>query len=138
TRRSSDLTDTLGREAGEEVLQAMVARLAVLGLHYGLLAYQPAEDFVLAVTGIHDPQRVLEVVRETVAAPVRGRDSLHQLEPRIGVASGPLDGELSDQVLGRAAQAARAARQHGVAVRRLEHPLARRHAAGAALRARRH
>ncbi|WP_442683278.1 bifunctional diguanylate cyclase/phosphodiesterase [Stenotrophomonas sp. JC08] len=122
------VTDTLGREAGEEVLQAMVARLAALGLQYGLLAYQPAEDFVLAVTGVHDPQRVLDVVRETVAAPVRGRDTLHQLEPRIGVASCPLDGELSDQVLGRAAQAAHAARENGVVVLRFDQTLAQRHA----------
>ncbi len=122
------VTDTLGREAGEEVLQAMVARLATLGMRYGLLAYQPAEDFVLAVTGGHDPQQVLEALRDAVSEPVRGRDSFHQLEPRIGVASCPDDGGAADLVLGRAAQAAHAARENGVVVLRFDHGLAQRHA----------
>ncbi|MGE4459199.1 MAG: EAL domain-containing protein [Stenotrophomonas sp.] len=92
------VTDTLGREAGDEVLQAMVARLETLGTRYGLLAYQPAEDFVLAV------------------------------EPRIGVAGNPGDGTSADLVLGRAAQAAHAARENGVVVLRFDHTLAQRHA----------
>ncbi|MQP75952.1 EAL domain-containing protein [Stenotrophomonas sp. MYb238] len=122
------VADTLGREAGDEVLQAMVARLATLGMRYGLLAYQPAEDFVLAVAGGHDPQQALEALREAVSEPVRGRDSFHQLEPRIGMAACPGDGERADLVLGRAAQAAHAARENGVVVLRFDHALAQRHA----------
>jgi len=122
------VTDTLGREAGDEVLQAMVARLATLGARYGLLAYQPAEDFVLAVAGGHDPQRALDALRAAVSEPVRGRDSFHQLEPRIGVAGSPDDGARADLVLGRAAQAAHAARENGVVVLRFDHALAQRHA----------
>ena len=110
------VADSLGREAGEEVLQAIVARLTGLGRRYGHLAYQPMEDFVLAVTAGHDPQQALEEVRKAVSEPVRGRDSFHHLEPHIGVASCPHDGELADKVLGRAAQAAHAARENGVVV----------------------
>ncbi|MCL7715310.1 bifunctional diguanylate cyclase/phosphodiesterase [Stenotrophomonas mori] len=122
------VTDTLGREAGEEVLQAVVARLGALGLRYGLLAYQPAEDFVLAVTATHEAERALRAVRDTVSEPVRGRDSFHQLEPRIGVAVCPDDGSRADQVLGHAAKAAHAARENGVVVLRFDQALARRHA----------
>ncbi len=122
------VTDTLGREAGDEVLQAMVARLETLGTRYGLLAYQPAEDFVLAVAQEHDPAQALEALRAAVSEPVRGRDSFHQLEPRIGVAGNPGDGTSADLVLGRAAQAAHAARENGVVVLRFDHTLAQRHA----------
>src|SRR5690606_7995313 len=122
------VTDTLGREAGEDVLQAMVGRLGALGARYGLTAWQPAEDFVVAVTAGHDPQAALEALLEAASEPVRGRDSFHQLEPRIGVASCPDDGERADQVLGRAAQAAHAAREQGVVVSRFDCRMAARHA----------
>ena len=122
------VTDTLGREAGEDVLQAMVGRLGALGARHGLTAWQPAEDFVVAVTAGHDPQAALEALLEAASEPVRGRDSFHQLEPRIGVASCPDDGEGADQVLGRAAQAAHAAREQGVVVSRFDCRMAARHA----------
>ncbi|SBV37921.1 Diguanylate cyclaSe/phosphodiesterase with PAS/PAC sensor [uncultured Stenotrophomonas sp.] len=122
------VTDTLGREAGEDVLQAMVGRLGGLGARHGLTAWQPAEDFVVAVTAGHDPQAALEALLEAASEPVRGRDSFHQLEPRIGVASCPDDGEGADQVLGRAAQAAHAARGQGVVVSRFDCRMAARHA----------
>ncbi len=122
------VSDTLGREAGEELLQAMAGRLGALGARYGLLAYQPAEDFVLAVDAEHDAQEVLEALLSAASEPVRGRDSFHQLEPRIGTAACPFDGELAEQVLGRAAQAAHAARENGVVVLRFDCGVARRHA----------
>ena len=123
------VTDTLGREAGEDVLQAMVGRLGVLGARYGLLAWQPAEDFVLAVTADNDPQLALEALLDAASEPVRGSDSFHQLEPRIGVANCPDDGEHADQVLGRAAQAAHAAREDGMVVSRFDCAISTRHAA---------
>lgn len=103
--------DTLGREAGEQVLRAVAARLGGLGARYGLLAFQPAEDFVLAICNGHDPHKALDALLEIVAEPVRGHDSCHQLEARIGVACCPQQGELAEQVIGRAAQAAYAARE---------------------------
>ncbi len=122
------VTDTLGREAGEEVLQAMVGRLGRLGAEYGLLAWQPSEDFVMAVTAGHDPQLALAALLEAASEPVRGRESFHQMEPRIGVASCPDDGEHADQVLGRAAQAAHAAREYSAVVSRFDCRMAARHA----------
>lgn len=112
------ITDTLGRDAGEEALRAVSVRLGGLAARYGLLAHQPAEDFVLAIEGEGDPQMALNALLAAVAEPIRGRDTYHQLEARIGVASCPQDGELAEQVLGRAAQAAHAARETGVALLR--------------------
>lgn len=121
------VADTLGRAAGEEVLKAVAVRLDGLATQYGMLAYQPAEDFVLAVNGGHDPQQALDALLAAVTEPVRGRDSYHPLEPCVGVASCPVDGELADQVLGRAAQAAHTARERGVVVARFDASIAARY-----------
>ena len=108
------VADTLGREVGDVVLQAMAKRLGGLGVRYGLLAYQPAEDFIFAIRDDHDRQSALDTLLQTVSEPVRGQDWLHQFEPRIGVAvkfAG--DGCGAEQVIGMAAQAAHAARDEG-------------------------
>ncbi len=120
------INDALGREAGEEVLRAVASRLGGLGARYGLLAYQPAEEFVLAITGDHDPKRALDALLEVVSEPVRGRDFFHQLEPRIGVAACPADGELAEQVIGKAAQAAHAGRGDGAVMSRFDDEVAAR------------
>jgi len=121
------ITDTLGREAGEEALRSVAVRLGGLAARYGVLAHQPAEDFVLAIQRPADVQMALDTLLEAVAEPVRGRDTFHQLEARIGVASCPDDGDLAEQVLGRAAQAGHAARESGVALARFIPAMAARY-----------
>ena len=108
------VSDTLGREVGEVVLQAMAKRLGGLGVRYGLLAFQPAEDFIFAIRDDHQRQTALDTLMQTVSEPVRGQDWLHQFEPRIGVAV-KFDGDAlsAEQVIGMAAQAAHAARDEG-------------------------
>ncbi|KAF1014178.1 MAG: putative signaling protein [Stenotrophomonas maltophilia] len=108
------VSDTLGREIGEAVLQAMAARLGGLGARFGQLAFQPSEDFVFAIDARHDAQAVLDSLLQVVSAPVRGQDSLHQFEPRIGVSVRAAGGALrAEQVIGMAAQAAHAACAEG-------------------------
>lgn len=108
------VADTLGREVGDVVLQAMAKRLGGLGVRYGLLAFQPAEDFIFAIRDDHQRQTALDTLVQTVSEPVRGQDWLHQFEPRIGVAV-KFDGDTNtaEQVIGMAAQAAHAARDEG-------------------------
>jgi len=108
------VSDTLGREVGDVVLQAMAKRLGGLGVRYGLLAFQPAEDFIFAIRDYHQRQTALDTLVQTVSEPVRGQDWLHQFEPRIGVAV-KFDGDANtaEQVIGMAAQAAHAARDEG-------------------------
>ncbi|HEY0333029.1 MAG TPA: EAL domain-containing protein [Stenotrophomonas sp.] len=108
--------DTLGREAGEVVLRNLSQRLRALAERYGWLAFQPAEDFVLAIDGRHHLDTVIEVLVATLAEPVPGRDSFHQLDVRIGIALHPQDGAQAEEVIGKAAQAAHAAREEGAAV----------------------
>lgn len=121
------IADTLGREAGEEALRSVAVRLGGLAARYGLLAHQPAEDFVLAVENPDDAQLALDAMLEAVAEPVRGRDTFHQLEARVGVASCPADGDTAELVLGRAAQAAHAAREAGATLARFTPAMATRY-----------
>ncbi|OWQ55719.1 sensor domain-containing phosphodiesterase [Stenotrophomonas maltophilia] len=108
------VSDTLGREVGDVVLQAMAKRLGGLGVRYGLLAFQPAEDFIFAIRDDHQRQTALDTLVQTVSEPVRGQDWLHQFEPRIGVAvKFHDDASTAEQVIGMAAQAAHAARDEG-------------------------
>ncbi len=108
------VSDTLGREVGDVVLQAMAKRLGGLGVRYGLLAFQPAEDFIFAIRDDHQRQTALDTLVQTVSEPVRGQDWLHQFEPRIGVAvKFEGDANTAEQVIGMAAQAAHAARDEG-------------------------
>ncbi|MNV18656.1 Phytochrome-like protein cph2 [compost metagenome] len=108
------VSDTLGREVGDVVLQAMAKRLGGLGVRYGLLAFQPAEDFIFAIRDDHQRQTALDTLVQTVSEPVRGQDWLHQFEPRIGVAvKADADASTAEQVIGMAAQAAHAARDEG-------------------------
>ncbi|MHC5150200.1 bifunctional diguanylate cyclase/phosphodiesterase [Stenotrophomonas sp. PS02301] len=108
------VADTLGREVGDVVLQAMAKRLGGLGVRYGLLAFQPAEDFIFAIRDDHQRQTALDTLVQTVSEPVRGQDWLHQFEPRIGVAvKADTDTSTAEQVIGMAAQAAHAARDEG-------------------------
>jgi EAL domain-containing protein (putative c-di-GMP-specific phosphodiesterase class I)/GGDEF domain-containing protein len=108
------VADTLGREVGDVVLQAMAKRLGGLGVRYGLLAFQPAEDFIFAIRDDHERQSALDTLVQTVSEPVRGQDWLHQFEPRIGVAV-KYEGDVisAEQVISMAAQAAHAARDEG-------------------------
>lgn len=121
------ITDTLGHEAGEEALRAVAVRLGGLAARYGLLAHQPAEDFVLAIIGQSDPSLALAALQAAVAEPIRGRDTFHQLEARIGVASCQRDDMQAEQVIGRAAQAAHAAREDGVPLARFSPAMATRY-----------
>ena len=115
------ISDALGNDIGDAVLQAMATRLGGLGARFGWLAFQPAEDFVFAFSNAHDAQGTLDALVQIVSEPVRGQDSLHQFEPSIGVAvHAPGDGLLAAQVIGMAAQAAHSARAEGDVLARFD------------------
>ncbi len=108
------VADALGRDNGDAALQAMANRLGGLGARFGWLAFQPAEDFVFALSARHDARSALDALVQIVSEPVRGQDWLHQFEPSIGVAvHRPDDGLRAEQVIGMAAQAAHSARAEG-------------------------
>ena len=118
--------DTLGHEVGEQVLRTVSARLGGLGGRYGLLAYQPGEDFILAIKGRYDLEHVLEHLAEVVSEPVRGPESFHQLQAHIGVDSCAEQVLPADTVMARAAQAAHSAREDGLLVKHYDEAVAQR------------
>ena len=117
---------TLGQEIGDQVLRTVATRLGGLGGRYGLLAFQPGEDFVLAIKGRYDLNNVIEHLSEVVSEPVRGAESFHQLQAHIGVDVCPDGKGPASRVLARAAQAAWAAREAGALVRHYDDRVASR------------
>lgn len=120
------VADTLGHVIGEQVLRTVATRLAGLGSRYGLLAYQPGEDFILAIKGRYDLDHVLEHLSEVVCEPVRGPESFHQLQAHIGVDVCSDGGSPADTVMAHAAQAAYAAREHGSLIKHYDAQVAQR------------
>ena len=120
------VSHTLGQDVGEQVLRSVATRLGGLGGRYGLMAYQPGEDFILAIKGRYELESAIGHLCEVVGEPVRGPESFHQLQAHIGVdvcedGKGP-----ADQVMARAAQVAWAAREAGEQVRHYDGQVASR------------
>ncbi|HBK47621.1 MAG TPA: hypothetical protein DDZ67_14565 [Xanthomonadaceae bacterium] len=118
--------DTLGREVGEEVLLQLCRELQARVDGHGWIAFQPAEDFVVAIDDRHDADALIEMLATLLSGPVRGRDSMHQLDVHIGVARFRADAADAEDVIGKAAQAAHAARERGVLVTRFDNAIAAR------------
>lgn len=117
---------TLGQDVGDQVLRTVATRLGGLGGRYGLLAFQPGEDFILAIKGHYELDAAIAHLCEVVSEPVRGAESYHQLQAHIGVDVCATGQGPADQVLSRAAQAAWAARESGVLVRHYDDQVASR------------
>jgi len=100
------VSDTFGLDAGRSVLRSMATRLGDVAAAYGMVAHRPGERFLLAVT---DPARrddAIAAIRAAVSEPVALNDTLHTLEPQIGLATHPEDGRDARQVIANAALAA--------------------------------
>ncbi|TYT25491.1 EAL domain-containing protein [Luteimonas viscosa] len=97
---------TLGQRVGEEVLREIAARIAMVGVEYGLAGYWPGQSFVVVAL---DPSRgaaMLAALEQAMAAPVDMESGAHPIEASIGIAEGPEPGETAEQVAGHAALAA--------------------------------
>ncbi|MCL1634152.1 EAL domain-containing protein [Luteimonas sp. SX5] len=115
---------TLGRRAGEAILRAAADRFGEVGQKYGLIAYLPAESFVVvAVDPAQRDDMLASLVRAT-ATPVRGESGTHPLEAWIGLADGPGDCGSAEQVIGNAALAALQARRDGMPIVRFDATMA--------------
>ncbi|MEB1529086.1 bifunctional diguanylate cyclase/phosphodiesterase [Xanthomonas sp. WHRI 7945] len=118
--------DTLGRAAGDAVRCAVAARVRGLGERFGLTAYQPSQDFVLAVLDPQQLPQALQALLEAVATPVQGGDFAQQLQAHVGVALCPDDAAGAEEAIGSAAQAAHAAQADGRSVARFERSMSAR------------
>lgn len=115
---------TLGRRVGEAILRAAADRFGEVGQAYGLVAYLPAESFVIVAV---DPSRrdaMLDSLVRATATPVQGESGTYPLEAWIGLAECPQNGDGAEQVIGNAALAALQARRDGVAIMQFDATMA--------------
>ncbi|MET0814553.1 MAG: EAL domain-containing protein [Pseudoxanthomonas sp.] len=105
---------TLGRSASTRILLEAARRFGAVAASYGVVAYRPADAFVIAALDTGRIGKLVEALKEAIAQPLRNEDGgIYPLEAWIGVAQGPLSGETAENVIGHAALAAlRARREH--------------------------
>ncbi|WP_036113082.1 MULTISPECIES: bifunctional diguanylate cyclase/phosphodiesterase [Luteibacter] len=100
------ISDTFGQAVGQDVLRVMADRFAALRGPDSAVAHRPAETFVLAILNNERRGEMLAALMRAVTSPVSVHGMLHVLEPRVGLAVHPRDGERAEKVLGAAALAA--------------------------------
>lgn len=122
------IRDSLGREIADNVLRMLSARLQQWADEFGLVAHQPAEDFVLAIVQPQRAQQALEAMIEAVREPVGPSDgSMQRLDARFGLAVDEGNGQRAERVIDNAALAAHALESSAFAISRYDGALARRY-----------
>ena len=115
---------TLGRRAGETILQAAAERLGWIGRTYGFAAYRPADAFVIVALDHAQRDAMLAALVRAIASPVEGDGGTHLLAAWIGLADRTAAGESTETLIGNAALAAlQARREHGM-VMQFDAPMA--------------
>lgn len=111
--RLKSINDSLGHQAGDEVLQAVTQRVRSALGHGSVLARLAGDEFIIIARGMHGP-RDAEVVMHKVAAAVRAPCSTAKVDIRtsltMGISMYPLDGDSFDLLLRRAQTALRCAK----------------------------
>src|SRR5690606_37987573 len=110
------IEDSLGQDVGTRVMQRMARRLEALAQLHGEIGHVRHEEFVLAVRDLTQWEQALCQLREELARPITGDDSLKQLESWIGTAEFPGDDPDAATAIRQAALAAHLARAEGHAL----------------------
>lgn len=122
------IRDSLGREAAEDVLRTLAARLQHWADAYGLAAHQPDEDFVLAIVHPQLAQAALEAAIEAVREPIsQGDGAMQRLDARFGLAQDDGSGQRAERIIDNAALAAHALDTAAFEISRYDGALARRY-----------
>jgi len=100
------ISDTFGQAVGQDVLRVMADRFAALRDTSSAVAHRPAETFVLAVLDPARRNEMLAALMRAVTSPVSVHGMVHILEPRVGLAAYPRDGDQAEKIFGAAALAA--------------------------------
>lgn len=113
--RFTDVNDAYGREAGDEVMQALAGRLRGLAPEGCVVGRLGSDEFVLVMPGGADLAEAVLLstqVRAAVADPVAIESGEVQVSVSIGVAAG-VDGDEADDVLMAAGRAMAKAKASG-------------------------
>lgn len=122
------IRDSLGREAADDVLRTLAARLQQWADDFGLAAHQPDEDFVLAILHPQRSAAALEAAIEAVREPIGDSDgSMQRLDARFGLAEDDGSGHRAERIIDNAALAAHALESAAFEISRYDGALARRY-----------
>ena len=113
------INDTLGHDAGDQLLQAIAQRLISAVRESDTVARLGGDEFVVVLPGLNPEQAAFEVmavltrVRESFMAPFRLSDQMPTLTCSIGVAMYPLDASDGGNLIKQADTAMYAAKEAG-------------------------
>ena len=110
------VNDTLGHDAGDEVLVEVARRLLAVARTTDVVARPGGDEFVLLVNDLRradDVVPVSEKIRSAVAAPIRVRGRLFDITASIGVSVFPDDAEATSELMRHADQALYRAKASG-------------------------
>jgi diguanylate cyclase (GGDEF)-like protein len=116
--RFREINDTLGHDAGDEVLRKVGARLSSLATETSLLARPAGDEFAVVFEFRTEPEVTVlaERLRSTLEKPVVVGDMPVAVEGSVGVALFPRDGEDAETLLRHAEVAMYTAKQWHVGV----------------------
>lgn len=116
-RGVDQVSDTFGLDTGRRVLRAVALRLGAIGAKYGMVAHRPGERFLFAIVDRARRDAAIVEILAAVSEPVELDDTLHTLDPQLGVALHPADGAQARQVIASAALAAHTRTGDGLELR---------------------
>ncbi len=110
------INDTLGHDAGDELLIEATQRIQMCIRESDTLARPGGDEFTLIMADIHDPNgvdRVAQSILEVMAKPFLLKNESCYISVSIGIAMYPDDSENADELLNKADQAMYAAKKLG-------------------------
>jgi diguanylate cyclase (GGDEF)-like protein len=114
--RFKNINDTLGHEAGDQLLQEIASRLSECVGSAGLVARLGGDEFVITLHDAEDPEAVSAMARRLLAAiarPVCLSDHEFRVTASIGISRYPSDGDDERTLMKRADVAMYQAKEDG-------------------------
>lgn len=110
------INDSLGHQAGDQVLAMVASRLQAILRGGDLLARMGGDEFILLLDGVENRDQIDAVaqrIMQTLAAPLQLGQRRVQVQASVGVACFPQDGARPEELIRRADMAMYEAKQKG-------------------------
>jgi len=115
--RFKNINDSLGREAGDELLRQAAAWLKLNGGDANLIGRLGADQFAMVLPEVNPAGDIAHLLEKTIAAfmehPFRLNDAVFRIAVKVGVALFPEDGADADALLRNAEVALKKAKARG-------------------------
>lgn len=99
------INDTLGHQAGDEMLQEVSKRLQHIAENQHIICRYGGDEFVMILQNIHDPQdaaAIAMVILHSISLPIRVKQMDLSCTCSIGIAIAPRDGKDLDTLIRKA------------------------------------